>query len=77
MDIMLQIGGWITTIAGVLFVIVSIVLFIRDGIAAKKEGRRRKEIYNVLFIAGIAITATAIMVGIFVYILASLVMRSM
>ena len=43
MDILVQIFGWTITIAISLFVIVSIVLFIKDGIPAKRKGTGRKK----------------------------------
>ncbi|MDE6252869.1 MAG: hypothetical protein K2M78_09580 [Lachnospiraceae bacterium] len=43
MDILVQIFGWTITIVISLFVIVSIVLFIKDGILARREGTGRKK----------------------------------
>ena len=50
MEILIQIIGWAVIAAVVLFVISSVVLFIRDGILAKSEGRNRKIKYKVMFI---------------------------
>ena len=77
MEILIQIIGWAVIAAVVLFVISSVVLFIRDGIHAKSEGRNRKIKYKVMFIISMAITAMAAMIGIFLFLLAIAVMRSM
>lgn len=77
MDILVQIFGWMITIAISLFVIASIILFIKDGILAKQEGRGRKKIYTVMFIISMAIIALVVVIGILLFILAMLVMRSM
>lgn len=80
MSIIVQILCWITAIAAAIFAIVSTVLFIKDGIASKREGRRRKKAYTVMFIISIVIIAvagTAAMISVMLYALASLVMRGM
>lgn len=77
MDILVQIFGWAITIAVSAFVIVSIVLFIKDGILAKREGKGRKKIYTVMFIISMAIIALIVVIGILLCVLAMLVMRSM
>lgn len=69
--------GWTITIAIILFVIVSVILFIKDGIASKKEGRQRKNTNKVMFIISMTIEALAVTVGVLLWILAVLVMRSM
>ena len=71
---------WTMAIAVTLFAIISIVLFVRDGTAAKKEGRSRNKVYTVLFVIGMTLAAaagSALMLAAFLYILASLVMRGM
>lgn len=77
MDILVQINGWTILIAIFLFVIVSVVLFIKDGILAKREGTGRKKRYTVMFIVSMAIVALAIVILILLHILSMLVMRSM
>lgn len=57
--------------------IVSIVLFIKDGIASKKEGRSRNKKFTVMFIVSMVIIGLLIVIGILLSILAMLVMRSM
>lgn len=75
--ILVQIFGWTITIAISLFVIVSIVLFIKDGMVAKREGTGRKKLYTVMFIISMAIIALVVVIGILLFVLAMLVMRSM
>lgn len=77
MDILVQIIGWAITLGITIFVIVSIVLFIKDGIASKKEGRSRNKINTVMFIISMVIIGLLIVIGILLSILAMLVMRSM
>lgn len=80
MNTIARIFIWVMAIAATLFVIVSVVLFIKDGIASKREGRRRKKAYTVMFIISIVIIAvagTAAMISVMLYALASLVMRGM
>lgn len=77
MENLIQIIGWAVIAAVVLFVISSVILFIRDGILAKREGRNRKIKYKVMFIISMAIIAMAAMAGIFLLLLAMAVMRSM
>ena len=80
MNAILQIVGWIAAIAAAIFVIFSIVLFIKDGMDSKKESRHRKKVYTVMFIISIAIIAVAgaaAMISIMLYALASLVMKGM
>ena len=74
---LLQIFGWTIAIAIPVFVIVSVVLFIRDGMLAKREGRGRKIIYIVMFAISMTIIALVIMIIILLYILGTLIMRSM
>ncbi len=77
MDILVQILWWTVTTAIFLFVIVSVVLFIKDGIRAKREGTGRKKKYTVMFIISMAITALAAVLAILLSILAVSIMRSM
>lgn len=77
LDILLLIFVLTITIATSLFVIVSIVLFIKDGIRAKREGEGRKKTYTVMFVISMAIIALVVLIGILLCILAMLVMRSM
>ena len=77
MDILVQIIGWAITLGITIFVIVSIVLFIKDGIASKKEGRSRNKKITVMFIISMVIIGLLIVIGILLSILAMLVMRSM
>ena len=74
---LLQIFGWTIAIAIPVFVIVSVVLFIRDGMLAKEEGRGRKIIYIVMFAISMTIIALVIMIIMLLYILGMLIMRSM
>lgn len=69
--------GWIMTIAITSFVIISIVVFIKDGRSAKKENRDRNKNYTVMFIVSMIIVGLLVVVGILLGILAMLVMRSM
>ncbi len=77
MDILIQIVGWAITIGIVVFVIVSIALFIRDGIVSKREGRNRNKKYTVMFIISMVIIGLLVVIGVLLSILAILVMRSM
>lgn len=77
MDILIQIVGWAITIGIVVFVIVSIVLFIRDGIVSKREGRNRNKKFTVMFIISMVIIGLLVVIGVLLSILAILVMRSM
>lgn len=77
MDILIQIVGWAITIGIAVFVIVSIVLFIRDGIVSKREGRNRNKKYTVMFIISMVIIGLLVVIGVLLSILAILVMRSM
>ena len=77
MDILIQVFGGLVIIVGSLFVLASIVLFIKDGIDSKKEGRSRKIIYTLMFIVSMVIVGLFIVGVIFLNILAMLIMRSM
>lgn len=77
MDILIQIVGWAITFGIVAFVIISIVLFIRDEIVSKREGRNRNKKYTVMFIISMVIIGLLVVIGILLSILAILVMRSM
>lgn len=73
MNILVVVFDWVIT----LFVIISIVQFIKDGIASKKEGRGRNKKYTVMFIISMAIVGSAVVIGTLLFILTLLVMRSM
>lgn len=60
-----------------LFAIISIVLFIWDGIRAKREATGRKTYITVMFIISMAIIALVVVGWILLYILGILFMRSM
>ena len=77
MDFLVQIIGWAIALGITIFVIVSIVLFIKDDIASKKEGRSRNKKITVMCIVSMVIIGLLIVIGIFLSILAMLVMRSM
>ena len=77
MDILIQIVGWAIAIGIVVFVIAFIVLFIRDGIVSKREGRNRNKKYTVMFIISMVIIGLLVVIGVLLSILAILVMRSM
>lgn len=77
MDILIQIVGWAIAIGIVVFVITSIVLFIRDEIVSKREGRNRNKKYTVMFIISMVIIGLLVVIGVLLSILAILVMRSM
>ncbi len=77
MDNLVQIIGSTITIAITLFVIISIILFIKDGITSKKGGQGRNNKYTVMFIISMAIVGLVVIIGILLSILAVLVMRSM
>ena len=70
MDILVQIIGWAITLGITIFVIVSSVLFIKDGIASKKEGRSRNKKFTVMFIVSMVIIGLLIVIGILLSILA-------
>ena len=64
-------------IALFVFVIVSIILFIKDGIRAKREETGRETYIKVMFIISMAIIALVVVGWILFYILGILFMRSM
>ncbi len=59
------------------FSIVSIVLFIVDGVKAKNEGRSRKTVYKVLFIIGMSIVGLGIVLFIAAEIIGAMIMAAM
>lgn len=77
MDILITICGWAAAILSVVFVAASVILFVRDGIAAKREGRKISTKYTVMFIIGMTIAGCWLMILIFIQLLSFLVMRSM
>ena len=70
-------GVAIFLIALFVFVIVSFIVFIMDGIRAKREGTGRKTYIKVMFIISMAIIALVVVGWILFYILGTLFMRSM
>ena len=72
-----QILGSAIVIVIALYVIISVILFIKDGIDSKKQGRVRNKIYTVMFIIGMVIVGLVVMVMILLIMLATLFMRSM
>ena len=77
MNHLMLIVEWMIIIAIALFVLVSVVMFIKDGIDAKKVGRKRNIVFTVMFIMSMVIVGLFIVGVIFLSILAMLVMRSM
>ncbi len=63
--------------AFVLFLIDSIVMFIKDGIVAKRESRRRKLKYTVMFAVSMTIIGTLLTLVALLYALAVTTMVSM
>ena len=68
---------WIVVVAVVAYITASIVLFIRDGIKAKKEKRPRKVPITVMFIIAVVLAAIAIAITAFFIMLITAIMRSM
>ena len=73
----MKILGLIVSSIVILFITISIVLFIRDGIVAKRKGTGRKAVYIVLFTLSMTIIALTIVIGALLGILGMLIMRSM
>ena len=67
----------ITVLAMAVFVIMSTVMFIRDGIKAKREGRARNGNITALFIISIIIVIFAVIIFIFLSVMASQIMLGM
>ena len=63
--------------AFVLFLIDSILMFIKDGIVAKRESRRRKLKYTVMFAVSMTIIGTLLTLVALLYALAVTTMVSM
>lgn len=72
-----KILGIALLIAVPLFVITSIILFIRDGILAKREERKRKTCYTVMFIISMVIIALVVAFSLLLTLLSMLVIRGM
>ena len=68
---------WIVVTLLVIYVTISIVMFIRDGIKAKKEGRKRKAVFIVMFIIAIILTVIALAFAALIGLLAMAIMRGM
>ena len=64
-------------IALFVFVIVSIILFIKDGIRAKREETGRKSYIKVMFIISMALIALVVVIWILLCTLGMLIMWSM
>ena len=64
-------------IALFVFVIVSIILFIKDGIRAKREETGRKTYIKVMFIISMALIALVVVIWILLCTLGMLIMWSM
>lgn len=60
-----------------LFAIISTILFIWDGIHAKREGTGRKTYIIAMFVSSMSIIAVMVVGWILLYILGTLFMRSM
>ena len=70
-------GVAVFLIALFVFVIISIISFIMDGIRAKREETGRETYIKVMFIISMAIIALVVVGWILFYILGMLFMRSM
>ena len=77
MNILFSILGLLIILAVPIFIITSIILFIRDGILAKREERKRDTGYTVMFIISMAIIAVIIAFCLFLYMLSMLVVKGM
>ena len=76
--IILQTILWYAFLTALLaFIVVSIVLFIRDGILAKREPRCRKRRINIMFTVAMTLAALAVILVIFAIIIGMAIMRSM
>lgn len=60
-----------------IFAIISTILFIKDGIRAKREGTGRKTTITVMFIISMGIIALVVIIWILLYILAMQIVRTM
>ena len=74
---MFNIGIWGFILVCTAFAIASIVLFIRDGIQAKRENRKRKTVFIVLFILALVMIAIALAIGVLLLLLSFAIMRGM
>ena len=72
-----RIVSWVLLIVIILFELVSVGLFIKDGKASEKEGRDRNKACTVLFIIGMTVAGLIVVGFILLCILAALAMRSM
>lgn len=77
MYIFVRLFCWMIILAIFLFVVVSTVLFIKDGIRAKREGTGRKIYIIVMFVISMTIVALVAVIWMLLYILGMLIMRSM
>lgn len=58
-------------------VIAAVVLFIKDGIDSKREGRKRKTVFTVLFIVAMGILALIVITMVLLALLITAFMKSM
>lgn len=72
-----RIIGITLLVAYIAFVIASVILFIKDGIEAKREGRRRKPPFIIMFIVSMALTGIVVTVFALLYALVTAFMASM
>jgi amino acid transporter len=79
-----MVGYSFTTIIGITllvayiaFVIASVILFIKDGVEAKREGRRRKPPFIIMFIVSMSLTGIVVSVVALLYALVTAFMASM
>ena len=63
--------------AAAIFVLVSVIGFIREGIAAKREQRQREVTWSILFVISMVIVACAAGAAVFLAVLSTLIMRGM
>ena len=79
-DIMLWAAGimlWAAGAAAAVFVLVSVIGFIRDGIAAKREQRHRNVTWSILFVISMVIVVCAIGGAVLLGILSMLILQGM
>lgn len=77
MDILFKILGCAVPILLVIFIVISIILFIKDGKRAKRDGTGRKLSYTVIFIIGMAIVHLTLLAVITLCVLSVLIMYGM
>lgn len=77
MYIFWKIFKWTISVSLLIFEILSVVLFIEDGIKAKKEGRSRKTKYTVMFIISMILINISIAFFVFIIFISFSAMRNM